>query len=491
MRKTRIWTALLTAFALVFTQCYHPPGVRRIKNADKVAPRTLFIALDGIDYELVKELHDEGYFGDFLPPIPLNSTFPSDTTVGFTGILKPLDVGKVPGYEVRFYSYKDNKVIGGTPFDIYKIPIHYKYYFDSFRHQIHQKAIMYMFPGLAGKEDLIHTENVLMNSDKRMLMTYLGGTDGAQHLLGRARTKTFLKYVDWFLKRMRKRYQEERHEPLRIVLFSDHGFYHGRLKTITESSLTAKLKPKGFRLTHEIKSDRDVVDVTFGLLSAGVLFTPLAHREELAATVATVPGVDLVFWHRNDDKKIFVRDSLGAQAVFEYRGTKSYRYVPISGDPLGYDTLLTRLRRQSGEWITDGDWKRLTADAEYPDAGYRLYEAFFHLVENPANVMFSTKKDYQFGSMLARVGTWIKFGHKGTHGGLFHEASLGIAMTDTAPRDQALPESMRYDELFGYFLPEVTRAYRGGKSEISVVLSPEQYEEIHSIKRDSSAGEVE
>lgn len=480
MRKTRICTALLTAFALFFTQCYHPPGVRRIKNAEKVEPRTLFIALDGIDYELVKELRDEGHFKNFLPPIPFNSTFPSDTTVGFTGILKPLRGGKVPGYEVRFYSYKDNKVIGGTPFDIYKIPIRYKYYFDSFRHQIHQKALMYMFPGLAGKEDLIHTENVLMNSGKRVLMTYLGGTDGSQHLLGRERTKRFLKYADWYLERLQKRYRKAKNEPLRIVLFSDHGFYHGRLKTITESSLEAKLKPKGFNLTDKIRTERDIVDVTFGLLSAGVLFTPLKHRDEIAETVAGVPGIDLVFWHRNDDKKIFIRNGSGAEAVFEFRGTASYRYVPVTGDPLGYDALLTRLGRKPGEWIPDKDWKTLTAEAEYPDAGYRLYESFFRLVENPANVMFSTRKDHQFGSMLARMGTWLKFGHKGTHGGLFRESSLGIAMTNVAPRGAKLPEYLRYDELFGTFLPEVVNAYGKPKREISVVLSPEQYGEIRS-----------
>lgn len=482
MRKPIFLSIFVLTAALVASACYRPPPVTRLRNASTISQRTLFLALDGIDYDLVRELHEEGYFRDFLPPVPFVSTFPSDTTVGFTGIMQPLDVGRVPGYEVRFYSYKQNKVVGGTPFDIYKIPINYKHYFDSFRHQIHQKAIMYVFPGLAGKEDLVNTETALMHSDKRVVMTYLGGTDGSQHLLGRARTKRFLKYVDWYLKRLVKRYEAAKHEKLRIVLFSDHGFYHSRLKTITESSLLKELKPKGFKFAHEITSDRDIVDVTFGLLSAGVLFTPLKHRDVIARTVADVEGIDLVFWHRNSNKEILIHAHDGREAKFEFRDDgRSYRYVPINGDPLGYAQILADAGHKTDDWLSDATWKPLTANASYPDAGYRLYEAFFKLVKNPANILFSTEKPYQFGSMAARVGTWLKFGHKGTHGGLFKEASLGIMMANTPPPNTDMPASLRYDELFQLFLPQVTAAYEKGARtdrEVSVVLSPEQFLEM-------------
>jgi hypothetical protein len=474
---------LVFIFFVLIGSCYTPPPVKVIRNSQSVTPRTLFIALDGVDFDLMQELYKEGHFKNFLPPVPFISTFPSDTTLGFTGILQPLNVGKVPGYEVRFYSYKDNKIVGGTPFDIYKIPIKYKYYFDSFRHQMHEKAIMYAFPGLAGKVDLVNTEKVLFGTDKRILMTYLGGTDGFSHILGRNRTKHFLIFMDEFLQTMQKRYQKERNEALRIVLFSDHGFYHQRPKTVSVRDLEQHLSAQGFKLTSHIQSKNDIVTVPFGLLSAGVLFTPNFERAQKAEAIRQADGVDLVFWHNDSRKQIFVLNSKGESANFEYRDDKTYRYVTTKGDPLHYLPILQKSGFASGQWIAEDTWKKLTFSAEYPDAGYRLVDAFFNLVKNPASLMFSVKKGYQFGSLAARVATWAKFGHKGTHGGLFRETTWGIAMTNQTS-GQKLPDVLRYNELFDYFLPGVTKAYphKARKSEVTVILTPEQLKDAKSTE---------
>ena len=96
----KLYLFLFLVPAFIF--CYKPAKIVRIPHFENVANRTVFIALDGVDYDLMSELNQEGHFQDFLPPIPFISTCPSDTTVGFTGILKPFGVGKVPGYEVRF-----------------------------------------------------------------------------------------------------------------------------------------------------------------------------------------------------------------------------------------------------------------------------------------------------------------------------------------------------------------------------------------------------
>lgn len=466
---------IFLVFILTAVHCYHPPSVRVIPNANQVQPRTLFIALDGVDYDLVKELHDEGHFQNFLAPIPFISTFPSDTTLGFTGILQPLNVGQVLGYEVRFYSYKDNKVVGGTPFDIYKFPIKYKYFFDSFRHQMHEKAIMYMFPGMAGKQDLVNAEKVLYETDKKILMTYLGGTDGFSHILGRGRTKKFLVFMDDFLKRMQERYENEKGEKLRIVLFSDHGFRHGRLKTVSLGEIKRKFREHNFRLTSHIESETDAVVVPFGLLSAGVMYAPKTHRTAMAHLLADVEGIDIVFWHNDSDKTIFMKNSAGLEARFEYDGLKRYRYIIGSGDPLGYASVLQNNGYHTDQWLSDATWKSLTAELHYPDVGFRLYDAIFNLVENPASILFSNKENYQFGSTAARIGTWAKFGHKGTHGGLFRETTWGVAMSNM-PSEKKAPKTLRYDELFTYFLPEVTkgRKIKTTKKEVTVIFSEEQ-----------------
>lgn len=463
------WLALTTMVFLM--TCYHPPSIRHIPAKSAKMPRTLFIALDGISYEVMKELQDEGHFAQFNKAIPFISTFPSDTTVGFTGILQPLGVGKVPGYEVRFYSFKENKIKGGTPFDFYKIHIRYKDYFDSFRHQMHEKAIMYMFPGLAGKQDLVNTEQALLNTDKKIIMTYIGGTDGAAHLLGRKRTKNFLKFMDEYLKRMIVRYRETRNEPLRVILYSDHGFHYTSLKSVSFAELKKKLRKKGFRLNSRLENDRDIVTVPYGLLSAGIFYTKPQHRAALAKVLGDVGGVDLVFWHNENKKEIFMLRKDGELAKFEYKSPTLCRYVGLKGDPLNYNDMLDKYDFKKNAWLPEKTWFEMTWKHDYPDAGFRLYDAFFNLVENSASIMISTKKNYQYGSVAARLGTIAKLGHKGTHGGLFREPSWGVIMTNDLPSPHH-PTALRYDELFRFTLPESIRTRKNlHKHEVSFILA--------------------
>lgn len=448
---------LLPFFLIIsFTYCYTAKPVEILPRTEKLPERTLFIALDGIDHTLMNELKDEGHFKSFGDVIPLISTFPSATTIGFTGIFRPLNVGKVPGYESRFYSHKENKIVGGTPFDFYKIPVNYKHYFDAFRHTMQEKMIMYSFPGMASRQDLMRTKKVALSSDKNILMTYLGGTDGSAHMLGRARTKRTLIYMDDFLQRLQKKHREEKGEDLRIVLYSDHGFQYNSLKHVSNNDIQNKLKNRGFSVNDKIESDQDVVLVKFGLLSSGVAFTKKQNRESVSDILCTVEGIDLVFWHLDDEKKVFVKNATGDTAVFEYQDRKKYRYVPINGDPLKYVTLLTNHHLKPGQWLSDEVWKTISFDHEYPDAGYRLHDSFFHLVENQAGVMFSLKPNYQFGPVTTWIGTMTKLGQHGTHGGLFKQTSWAFAMTN---EKKSQPKMLRYDELFTHFIPEVAKAY--------------------------------
>ncbi len=446
--------SVLSIFALLFfSACYHGHAVKTLRGVEAVKTRTLFIGLDGIDYALVKEIKDEGGFKEFNDVIPLVSTFPSATTIGFTGIFQPLGVGKVPGYEVRFYDYEHNKIIGGTPKDIYKIPIAYKYYFDAFRHTIQEKGVMYAFPSMASVQDLDRTETVVLENPKRVVMTYLGGTDGSAHILGRNRTKRTLKYMDRFLTRLKEKYRAAKNEDLRIVLFSDHGFDYTSLKAVSNTEIKAKLRAAGFHETTHIKTENDIVLTRFGLLTAGVGFAKKTHRAAMAQALSQVKGIDLVFWHDDTRHRVYVRDGLSHEAYFEFKSQRAanlvYRYVPVTGDPLNYAPF-------ARAWRSEDAWLKLTHDHYYPDAGYRLYDAFFNLVKNNAGLMFSLKPDYQFGALPPRVATWSRLGQRGTHGGLFKNPSLAFVMTND-PIDGNAPKYLRYDQLFTRYLPTVVR----------------------------------
>ncbi|OGQ08378.1 MAG: hypothetical protein A3G32_04050 [Deltaproteobacteria bacterium RIFCSPLOWO2_12_FULL_40_28] len=449
-------------FFFLLIGCYHPSEVVNLPKTNLVHPRTLFVALDGIDYELVKELKNEGAFQIFENPIPLISTFPSATTIGFTGIFQPLNVGAVPGYESRFYTPEKNKIMGGTPFDVYDIPIRYKYYFDEFRHKMFEKAMMYSLPGLAAKGDLIRTKKALFASNKPIVMTYIGGTDGLAHLSGRLRTKRYLRYFDTYLTKLKKKYEEKRNEPLRIIVYSDHGFHHQKPKTVSNEEIKKNLKKVGLHLDTKQKSLYEIITVKYGLLSSGVFFTPKENRKRAALAVCEVKGIDLVFWNDEKNHSIWMCNSRGESARLDYQSQKISRYVVLKGDPLHYLPLLKK-QGLGQSWISEKTWLTLTNHQEYPDAPYRLYDAFFNLVENKAGVMFSTQKDYQFGSFAARFGSLLKpGGHKGTHGGLFWESSAGIAMVSKNSQKK-LPTVLRYDELFPFFIPEVTNHLKNHK----------------------------
>ncbi len=430
---------------------YHKPEIKVLPKAETHQDRLLFIAIDGIGFEMMKELKKEGYFKEFQNPVPLIVTFPSATTTAFTGIFKPLKAKKTHGYESRFFSFEENRVVGGTPFDIYKYPVEYKQYFDSFRHSMLEKGLMYSFPGVAGKQDLMRAEKLALHSDKKVLMAYLGGTDGAQHLLGKTRMKRFMKYVDQFLVRLKKRYvAANRKEPLKIILFSDHGFHFDRLKTISSGDIEKELQKGGFKVKKSLQDKNDVVLVEYGLLSAGVVMTGPKNREPVSRLMAGVKGIDLVFWP--DHHRIYMINSKGEEAYFEYQGKKRYRYISVQGDPLQLLPVLSKQGISPHAWMDDQQWFAITSHHYYPDPGYRLYTAFYDLVKNPASVLFSVKPSYQFGGLAALVGTYLKFGHKGTHGGFFWEPSAGMVMTDD--RDIDLPSAIRYDQFFRIFLPQ-------------------------------------
>lgn len=449
---------LLFLFLAVLTSCgFHEPPLRVLPKVELQKERTLFIALDGVSYEMMKELKAEGHYAEFNEPSALITTFPSATTAGFTGIYQPLGIDKAMGYESRFFDHAQNKMVGGTLSDVYKYPIDYKYYFDAFRFTVFDKGMMYAFPGMSGKNDLLEARDLLYTSKKNVLMTYLGGTDGFQHLIGKARTKKFLIFMSRFLQGMQKEYLVKKGKKLNIVLFSDHGFHFDKMKSIPPRHIEKALEQVGLNKSKTLDDEKDVVLVEFGVISNGVMVLDPQHAEKASRAVVTIKGVDISFWPQGK-KRIHMVDSLGQEAFFEYRGNSKYRYQSVKGDPLQLHRLLQVAGVEPGAWLSDKKWFDLTARHLYPDPGYRLYEAFHGLVKHPANVLFTLKPRYQYGSWPARLGTYVRFGHKGTHGALFWEPSAAMVMVNNPL--VRLPKTIRYNQLFPLLLPDTVKALR-------------------------------
>ncbi|NQT56527.1 MAG: hypothetical protein HQ551_09895 [Desulfobacteraceae bacterium] len=69
----------------------------------------LIFALDGVPYDVIKELHTEGYFKEFYEPGKLVSTFPSLTRPAFSRMLIG---GKPFGYERLYFDIEENRLKG-------------------------------------------------------------------------------------------------------------------------------------------------------------------------------------------------------------------------------------------------------------------------------------------------------------------------------------------------------------------------------------------
>src|SRR4030095_10902455 len=188
--------------------------------------QTLFVALDGIPYSMVKELKEQGKLIDFQEPSRVISAFPSTTTTAFTGLFRPLGAQPAPGYDARFFSYTKNQVRGNL-LEAYEFEAaDFNRFFSYKRNTGFQQVVMYTLPRFALRRDLSRIRKVLWESpEKDALFFYIGSTDGTGHLDGAEKTRNLFLEVLKAAKELQGQYQERFGRRLRLVLFSDHGFH--------------------------------------------------------------------------------------------------------------------------------------------------------------------------------------------------------------------------------------------------------------------------
>lgn len=433
------------------------------KRVSRVHERTLLIALDGVPFDLVSELKKEGRFSGFQEPARVITTFPSTSHCGFGGIFRPLGAEKPEGYDREYYSYEEDKIVSFVSSINPKSPKDYKNFFHYARKTPIQKFWIYAAPGLSGRRDLEKIRRLVWSRDGTTpLFAYIGGTDGSGHVLGRKRLKRWLVFMDQELEKMRKAYRRDFGHDLQIALFSDHGFHFVRRpNAVSRNAIENALWRNGLHLAPNLKSLDRVVAVQWGNISGASFYAKEAHVPEIALALAKTPGIDIVARRSDGDIVVLSRDfgRLQTATVTCTEGRRRCRYAPVDGDPLDYGEIVEALRRKgrmdSRGFAASEDWFEATKDHRYPDALYRLHDGFFTLVKNPAPILFSTEKNYEYGDVFTRIGAWFHGGLKGTHGGLFQEASAAFAIT-TDPKVR-LPPVLRYDQLMPYILPSHAR----------------------------------
>jgi hypothetical protein len=408
--------------------------------------------LDGVPYDIIREMKDDGRFTAFQPPSRVIAPFPSTTPCGFGGLFRPLGAARPMGYDREYYSYKEGKIVGFISSIHPKNKRDFKNVFDYSRKTPFQKFWIYSAPGMSGRRDLEKIRKLVWRSEDSTLLTYIGGTDGTGHVLGPKRLKRWLAFMDDYLERMRRNYRRDFGGELSIVLFSDHGFHYFRKpNAVSKGHIARELWKERFQFANDLKRPNNVVAVQWGNISGASFYARPEIVPEVALVLAHTPGIDVVAYRDGDEIEVMSGEGgrLQTAEVSCDPGRRRCRYRPKDGDPLDYKAVIEEFkskgRLDARGYASSDDWFEATEDRFYPDALYRMHDGFFTLVENPAPILFSTEAEYEYGDVMTRVGAFFHGGLKGTHGGLFQSASAAFVMTTDS--GMKLPPVMRYDQV--------------------------------------------
>jgi hypothetical protein len=445
------------------------------------APRTLIVVLDAVPFASAHDaVEEEQLLEELMEPVPLISSFPSATTLALSGVFEPLGLATPPGYEAKFFDLERGRVRGGGLLTYGQISFSWREIFHWKTRSLLRKAVGYLQPLRLARWEIEQGIAAFLASDEPIFLVYVGATDGVAHLRGPGGFAPVFRDLDRVLAAARAR------EEFRTVVLSDHGVGGGEPLRNVRRPLARALADAGFSSRQRIRTRDDVALVPFGLLSSLVGFAAPGRGAELAATIAQVEGISVCahleppdsleatpggvagrpeeaaapvaasadeaterWWvvgatgrarieryivekeqgvERQGVEKQGVEKQQGAERRPDVEGQASagealWRYLPESGDPIGYGDL-------AEVWRTGSAWADLTVDRRLPDALHRVARTF-DLVENAATTVCSTAPGYQYGAALTEWASRFSVGRlRWTHGALERDDTLGFFATD-------------------------------------------------------------
>ena len=301
--------------------------------------RTLVLALDGIPFRLIEEAREQGAFAAWDTPRPLVSTFPSVTNVAFTAMFAPFGVEPAGGYEVQFFDWEENSVLGGHPWGYNGNLFAWREVFDFTSKTVGGKLSIYTNPAGNAWKEVDEAEALILDTDQELILAHAGATDAMLHLKGEPAVLKVLLELDGRLQAMRERYREARGSDLRIILLSDHG--NTDLKVKSANGVRKKLKKAGLRPWPHLEEPngrrrRDIRNPEL----RGALHPP-GNGEVAATAMVQHKTVDLAVW-RSGPEEIGVVAKTGSPTAKlrraavrwkDFGGERLYAYVPQNGDP--------------------------------------------------------------------------------------------------------------------------------------------------------------
>jgi hypothetical protein len=405
---------------------------RLIIGLDGVAYRDMRVLQEGIDYRdsQGKTAHLQAFHRGYYPVSILVSTFPSVSDAAWTDIFadRPLR-----GYQRTYYSAAVNREIfenGVTTSMEYERQMNWRVK-GGWRH-----FMGYVYPLKSFAYEARHLVDDFLNtqSPDENYYVLVSSTDAAQHLSGNI--LTMLCTLDQQIEALREIYRRREGRELEILILSDHGNNHaGAGKRVP---IRAFLKKAGYRIVRSIHDPRDVVLPTAGIESWVEVHNAPSQTEALMQTLSECEGVDVLSGRDPvNTNRFLVMRALGQRAVIEHdTAADSYRYIPESGDPIGYKPVLESLASRGlldANGFAPADvWMQETFTHRYPLALERIVRGHTRNALNPATILISLDNRYVHASWFIKKGSeFVTFG--GTHGALDDLNSNGILLSSFAP----------------------------------------------------------
>jgi hypothetical protein len=399
------------------------------------------ILLDGIPYQLVKELYDEGYFRLFYRPSELISCFPSMTDIAFCQMLGPT----VPqGYEALWYDRARGRLTGGASDYLGEKNAPWQKLLD-YRSPMILDAVGYVVPGFLFRNELAGLNRLFEPRPARRgtVVGYSVGTATVGTKKGKEGLIQCLKDIDALCEKI----VYQHHGKCRITLAADHGH---DLTPSAYFQVSKALKEAGFHVTNSLRKQGDVVCIEFGLVTCSAMHTDEPAR--VADALLTREQVSLAIYPLPDEKAwIIVRDRDGLARI--RKGEHGYVYQVERGDPLRLKPIIEQLARQgkispTGE-IDDQSLFEATFNHVYPDPLARIHLAFNGLVSHPADIIITLNDGWFAGASDLAASVTVA----STHGSLARTNSATFIMTTI----RELPEAIRIADV-KTVLPQIVPA---------------------------------
>lgn len=385
------------------------------------------IALDGVPYQLVKDLHDQGGFRLFYRPSRVVSTFPSMTDLAF----QQLFGGAEPmAYEAKYFDRRKNRLIEGTENYISGQAADWCKTLD-YRGSFLWDGVAYIYPQPLFEHELQEIMKIFRQTTTGTKKVYLVATAGLGTREGREGILKYLRVID----RLCEQIVYERRGRVKITLLADHGHNMSGRGRVTFGDL---LHNGGYHLTDRLEEPNDVVTVEYGLVTYAAFYC--VEPAGVARTLLEDPVVTLACYPQAD--AVVVQDIDGKALIRQAAGR--YSYTVEKGDPLRLLPIVEQLRQQGkielNGFIDDEALFQATLQHIYPDPLRRVWRAFHGLVAEPADMIICLKDGWVHGSSFFNA---IIGGATSTHGSLNQINSMTFALTMWGQ----LPPALRIEDV--------------------------------------------